>query len=296
LAKSINYFNQAIAKDSNYALAYAGLADAYNSLSWYDWIPAEDGIQKCREFAEKAISLDDKLAEGHAALGDCASDFLWDWDLAEKEFKQAIKLNPNFALAYKYYADYLDILGKNKEARIMIDKANELIPQSVPIRQSSAHCYYNEGKFEKALDEIDRVKELQPNSSWVNWLNFKIYFNQGKDSLAFQELKNYLRPENQESNDYLKVNQIFAESGMHGISRWLIEYISKKNNPRNDYETLAFHIFLDEESIAFEKLNKIYNSDSRFILSWITSDYDLKTIRNDSRFTALLEKMNLADK
>ena len=90
----VKYFEQAIERDSNYALAYAGLADAYNSLSGFGLYPYDEGIKKCKSYAHKAISLDFDLAEGHASLGDCIADYVWDWELAEKELELAIQLNP----------------------------------------------------------------------------------------------------------------------------------------------------------------------------------------------------------
>lgn len=292
LIKSVKYFNRAITQDPNYSLAYAGLSDAYNSLAWYKWYPREESIIKCKEYADKAINLDYNLAEAHAALGDCASDFLWDWDLAENEFQLAITLNPNFALAYKYYADYLDIRGKNQEARALINIAIELNPQSLPIYQSSADCYYNTGDFERALIDLEKVLELKNGDAWTYFLMFKIYFHERNDEQALIALKHFLNLTDENVNDF-ELQEIYNKKGMEGIVKWLIQYSNISNNYMNDYYFANLYALLNDKKSAIEYLEKSYDSEDKIELPLINNSFDFKTFHGEPRFNSLLKKMNL---
>ncbi len=295
LSKCIKYFNQAIARDSNYSLAYAGLADTYNTLSGDGYYPFDEGILKCREYALKAVSLDYNLAEGHASLGDCLSDYFWEWEQAEKELKLAIELNPNFALAYKYYAEFLRKTGKNKEARFNINKGIELYPQSLPMYQQSAHCYYCEGKYDEALIDFDKILEFQ-KSSWPYWMKFRIYIHQGKDLEAINALRHFLLFESHEINYNDRLHQIYSESGINGIIRLLIKYFLNKKPIEDHYYIAVLYSILGERELAIEHLEKKYNTWSKFDLSLIKTDPAFVILHDDPGFIALLEKMNLADK
>jgi len=295
LLKSIKYFNQAIELDSSYSLAYAGLADTYNSLSWYKWYPRDVGIQKCKEYALKAIQIDHNLAEAHAALGDCALDFLWDWDLAEKELKLAIKLNPNYALAHKYYADYLDIFGKNDEARIHLNKALELNPESLPIYQSSADCYYNSGNFDLALKDFDKVIEFQNNDSWPYFMKFKIYIHQGKDSEALTALQRFLEIDSNGKSYKEALDEEYSRNGINGIIHWLIEHLEQKSkiDYLNQYHIATLYVLVNNKDLALDHLEYQNTTEDKLELPEIYNDFDLKALASNPRFAALLQKMNL---
>jgi tetratricopeptide (TPR) repeat protein len=115
LQKSIEYFQQAIALDPNYALAFAGLADAYSLLANFGGAPPPEAKPKAREAALKALSLDNDLAEAHAALGGILDDYDHNFAGAEREYKRAIELNPNYATAHQWYGELLARLGKHEE-------------------------------------------------------------------------------------------------------------------------------------------------------------------------------------
>lgn len=294
LYECVKYYEQAIARDSNYALAYAGLADAYNSLAGIGWYPFNEGVQKCKEFALKAIYLDKNLAEAHASLGDCASDYLWDWNLAEKELKLAINLNPNFALAYKYYADYLSRIGKKQEARANINIAIDLNPESYAIYTSSSELYYRERKFEEALGEIEKILGIQQSNRNPYFGKFRIYLYQNKHNEALNSLQEYLSKDTTALEYCDKLNQIYTESGINEILRTLIIYFAEINGV-NNIELAQVYAFLKDKENTLRYLEKQFDSDMKFRLFWIINDPEYDFIRGEPRFIALLQKMNLAD-
>src|SRR6266699_2382408 len=141
LKKSIDYFNQAIAADPNYALAYVGLADCYLLLEDYVGIPASEAYPKAKAFAQRALQLDSSLAEAHTSLAYVYSN-LWLWEQAEEEFKRAIKLNPNYSTAHHWYSLYLLDLGRIDEAMAEIKRAHELDPLSLIIGTTLNYAYF----------------------------------------------------------------------------------------------------------------------------------------------------------
>ena len=162
--KSIEYFEKAVTLDPDYALAYAGLADTYFLLSWYDLIPKPEGYAKSREYVNKALEIDKNLAEAHTVLGTVLCWNEWKWEEARKELQLAIELNPNFISAHSYYAELLEILRENSEARKQVNIALELDPFFGMMHYLSGRLYFNEGKFNESLDEFRKRREITSDS------------------------------------------------------------------------------------------------------------------------------------
>ena len=292
----IEYYKKAIEIDSTYSLAYAGLAEAYSALAGIgaSWIPYEEAVEKCKEYALKAISLDYNLAEGHAALGDCASDFLFDWDLAEKELKLAIEVNPNFALAYRYYADYLMIIDRYEEAKEYLDKSNEIDPLFMTTYGSYARWYYNQGKFDESLKIYEQSKRFYNNPKAEHFTIFKVNLHQNKNEEAFKALKQYMLLDAPDYDYTENLNKMYSEFGMKGVIQWFVDYY--KTNEADNFQIASMYVYLENNARALDYLEKEYsNRDRRWRLKRIKSEYDFKPLYSEPRFIALLEKMNLAD-
>ena len=133
LKKAIDFFHQAIASDSSFAPAYAGLADCYNALGYGSFLAPAEAFPKAFEAATKADALDSTLAESHASLGFYKFYYGWDWAAAEQEYRTAIAFNPNYELAYDWYGYYLTAMERYDEAKVILEKAKELDPLSAPI-------------------------------------------------------------------------------------------------------------------------------------------------------------------
>ncbi len=175
--KAIGYFSDAVRKDPGYALAYVGLADCYN-LS---------GSLQGKTAAEKAVALDDSLGEAHTSLAYAKQNFDWDFAGAEKEFRHALELNPNYAIAHQWYATFLSDMGRHQEAIAEIERAIQLDPLSVNVNTAAAVVYYFARQFDRAEKQAKNALELDPNFySAHSWLA-DVYQATGAYEAAFQE-------------------------------------------------------------------------------------------------------------
>src|SRR5437773_32374 len=163
LRKAIDYFNHAIAKDPNYALAYAGLADCYDLLHEYSEHSPKESYPRAKAAAIKALELDDTLGEAHTSLAYSLINYDWDWRSAEREYQRAIQLDPNYATAHQWYAECLSMLGRHSEAIAEIKKAHELDPLSLIINQGVGGKYLYARRYDEAMAQFQRTLELYPH-------------------------------------------------------------------------------------------------------------------------------------
>ena len=295
--KGIDYFKQAVELDSTYTLAYAGLADSYFVLPWYIYTKDKDSVFIiAKEYAEKALSLDNNNSEAHATLGSilCYKD--WNWEASEKELKLAIKLKPNYATARQYYAELLEILGRAKEAREQIDLALRLNPNSYIMTFISARLYYKNGLYEKAIIEANKAKELNNKSFSPYGVIINCYTYMGKDDEAMAEWEEELKlypDQNIEVTEGRR--EAFKKSGIKGVWKFTNDRMINSDNADIYAHAIAGnYAYLGETEKALEYLELAYEQRS-FDLVWIKLNYDLKTLRDEPRFLALLKKMNLGD-
>jgi serine/threonine protein kinase/Tfp pilus assembly protein PilF len=164
VTEGIKYFEDAIAADPSYALAYTGLADSWALHIDYRNVPVHEGFEKAKFYARKAIELDDTLAEAHASLAWSLFIYDWDWDGAAKEFRRAIELDPRYATAHQWYAFMLASQGKFDEALIEAHTAQENDPTSVSVRRSLGYTYVYARKYEQARYHMDRAIAMNPTA------------------------------------------------------------------------------------------------------------------------------------
>jgi tetratricopeptide (TPR) repeat protein len=162
LSQAINYFNQAITRQPQYAQAYVGLANCYSLLREFAAMPSEEAFPKAVVAARKAIELDDSSAEAHAALAFVT--FYWNWDVpgAEREFLRAIELDPKYVTAHHWYATFLMVLGRYPAALDQIDLAQQLDPGSTPILADKALILFHNGDRDQAISLLRQLAESQP--------------------------------------------------------------------------------------------------------------------------------------
>ncbi len=162
IAEAIGYFEQAIAADPNYALAYTGLADAYALHVDYRSVPVEEGFSRAKAYARKALALDETLPEAHASLAWTLFIHDWDWNGAAREFQRAIELNPRYAVAHQWYAFLLVIRGHTEEALVEAHTAVELDPASVSARRSLGWSYFYARRYERARAHLLHAVAMNP--------------------------------------------------------------------------------------------------------------------------------------
>jgi TolB-like protein/DNA-binding winged helix-turn-helix (wHTH) protein/Tfp pilus assembly protein PilF len=163
LTNAVSYFEQAIAKDSGYAPAYAGLSNCYALLNGYSETPREDYASRAKSSAERALQLDPDLAEAHVALALIEQNHDWQWEMTEKEFQQAIALNPNYATAHHWYAEHLGYRGKFDEAFKEIELARRLDPLSLIIAADRGMLLYYARRYDESMKQFEAVRAMEPN-------------------------------------------------------------------------------------------------------------------------------------
>ncbi len=294
LKRSVEYFEKAISTDPNYALAYAGLADAYFIQAYWGWLPWDEGTTKSKELTIKALNIDKNLAEAHTVLGAILNYKEWKWEEAQKELQLAVKLNPTFVTAHHYYSELLDILGENDKARTHINLALEIDPFLPVLHALSSVYYYREGKFKESLDECFVLQELDPEYSnrAVFWRKFYIYVKQKEDLKAIESLQKALYVDTLNIENANFIRDIYGKEGMNGLLKWLIEHELKNSQP--SYLTLArIYNMLGNKDAVLDCLEKAFENPPPGIAR-INNDPDFDNLRSEQRFQELILKMGLS--
>lgn len=162
LEKAVTHFEQAIERDPQYALAYAGLSDCHGMFAFFSLLPPRQVMPKAKEAALKALDIDETLAEAHASLAGVLKSYDWDWPAAEKEYQRALELNPSYATAHRWYAAFLTAMGRHEEALREIERAQELDPLSLAISMEMAWDFYIAREYERAIEQSQKTLELEP--------------------------------------------------------------------------------------------------------------------------------------
>src|SRR5260370_9030518 len=161
--QAIEYFQQAITKDPNYARAFAGFADSYALVSSYRFPPQQQLMPSARTAALRALQIDDSLAEAHTSLALITENYDWDWQTAEKEYRRAIQLDPNYATAHHWYAEYLSFQGRFDESFRESEPARQLGPLSLIIAADNGAILYFYRQYDRAIEQFRAVLEMEPN-------------------------------------------------------------------------------------------------------------------------------------
>jgi TolB-like protein/Flp pilus assembly protein TadD len=168
--KGIEYFEQAIKRDPSYALAYAGIAICNTFLGYYLYLNPKQEFEKAEAAAQKALDLDEGLAEAHLAMAWVKMSRDWDWSCAESEFRRSIELNPGYAIGHAYYAGLLSVKGRNAEAVAEAEKAQELDPLSPLIGATTGLRYYYARDYDRAIEHIQKTLEMAPHFAPGYWM------------------------------------------------------------------------------------------------------------------------------
>jgi tetratricopeptide (TPR) repeat protein len=213
---AIDYFSRAISRDPNYARPYAGLADSYIVLAGHH-LPANAAYAKAREYAEKAVLLDENLAEAHASLAYVMYGENWDWTGAEREYRRATALDPEYAVAHHWYFMYLTAMRRFPEAIAEAKTALALDPLSQSINNNAGVTYFMAHEYDRAIRQLQKGIELDPNNPVAHGYLGEVYVQQGKYTLAIREFQR-ARALEPERNSY-----DFALAGADAASGRIIE-------------------------------------------------------------------------
>ena len=292
--KSIELLKAATEKDSNFALAYAGLADSYVVASTYTGERASETMPQAKAYAKKAIELDGTLAEPHAALGLATWFFDWDKETAEKEFKLAIELNPNYPTAHHFYSRFLRGLGRTAEGLKEIKRAEEIDPLSLIFINNVAESYIDLGDLDSAEREIKRMIELDANF-WaayqtLTWLKAK----QEKYDEALAAAQKSIELSNRSNAALSQLAYVYGKLGRVDDAKAVIKELEEKfaNKTADGRDLAVAYAGLNDKDRAFEWLEKAFGYRS-FHLPGIRLEPLLDTLHGDLRWKDLERRIGL---
>ena len=297
LKKAIEHFDQAIARDASYALAYAGLADCYFLLPSYAGIPPRDALPKARAAALKALELDSNLAEPRAPLAIIKAYFDWDWSGAEAEFRRGIALNPNYATAHHWRANLLETLGRFDEALAEIRQALELDPLSPVINSDVAGDLFLTGSEALAIETLQKQITLDPGFAPARAQLGWIYLATGKMTEAVAQLEAVRRSDGNAPSNWGPLGFGYARGGRTNDAQTvlgrLLEFQQRGYDQRLDIALVQHALGDDEQALA--SLEKAWQERAVDLerLNW---DPLWKNLRTHPRVQAILKKMNLSER
>jgi DNA-binding winged helix-turn-helix (wHTH) protein/TolB-like protein/Flp pilus assembly protein TadD len=292
--KGREYFQEAIDKDPDYAMAYAGLADAYNRLSGFNARSPEEGFPRAKAAALKALELDDKLAEAHTTLGTTELLYDWDWPAAEKEFDSAIEINPSNSDAHQQYGYYLMILGRFDDALGEMRRAQELDPLSLEKVASVGDVLYYERQYDQAIDQYQKALGMDPNSGFAHWALGNAYVNKGMIADAIAEYQKSIPLSGDSPDEPGSLACAYALSGNRRAAQAVIDDLKERSKRRYISPTIIAFIYsrLGDKDQAFMWLNKAYDGKD-FLLVYLKIDPMFDPLRSDPRFAELIQRVRL---
>ncbi len=294
--KSISLFEQAIEKDPNYALAYSGLADSYALLTAYSVEPPRQLMPKAKEAALKALALDDKLAEAHASLGQITAYYDYDFATAEREYRRAIELNPNYAPAHQWYAELLSAMKRFDEALVEIRRALELDPLSVIINRIYADILLDERRFDESIEQFKKTIDLEPNLPILHYFLGRAYAGKGMHDQAVAEFSRTAELNKTPPEMIKKVKDVYAKNGWRAYVETNLNHVLMRPGEAQlpPFVMATLYAQLDRKDEALTWLEKGY-AERDFRMTLISVSYEFDSLRSDPRFKDLLRRMGLPE-
>jgi tetratricopeptide (TPR) repeat protein len=294
LRKGLEYFQRAIAEDPGFALAYSGLADSYVSLCDLEVLEANVAGPEAKAAAEKALELDDKLAEAHASLGIASLYDHLNWRESEKELKLAIALNPNYASAYQWYAGTLEVIGRPEDLVNNARRAQELDPLSPIINAYLGRAYYLARRYDDAIQQCQRTLQVDPGFPVAHLYLGMVYSQKGRHKEAIAEMRKAGSLSQEAPLMVAVLGFAYAAAGKKGeASRILRELLEPpKRKFVSSADIAIIYAGMGEIERAFQWLEKAQEEGSLWSIS-LKLDPKLDSLRADPRFADLLRRAGL---
>lgn len=292
LRKGLEYFERAVDADPNFALAYTGLADSY-LLGAGSFLPLE-AIPKARAAALRAVELDETLAEAHTSVARIRMSFEWDWVGAERGFKRALELNPNYSTARQWYANLLIATGRAEEAIEQIVRAQEVDPLSLVINSAAGWIYYLARDYDRAVEQYQKALEMEPGFLQARRELGMVYGQKGLREEALDALTKAVTASGEEPLTQGLLGRVYAAFG----ERREAEKILARLKPLAEsvhvlFQVLAaIYIALGDEERALEKLERAVEARSASVV-WLKVDPWFDDLRTSTRFRKILTRVGL---
>ena len=292
--RAIGYFNQAIERDPNYALAYSGLSDSYAGLSDGGFLASKEGGSRAKDAAKKALAIDDHLAEAHTSLAALMCFYDWDFARAEPEYKRALALNPNSSMGHYLYGSYLSIVGRQAEAVAEKKRAQELEPSSIVINFGIGWALYRARQYDQAIEALRQTLDM--DRSFGNTYRYLglAYLKKGAYDEAINALQEAVKLDPSHTGFIANLGYAYAMSGRNGETQKLLEVLGELSTRRYvaPYDLALIYAGLGDKDQAFTQLEKALGERSNF-LAYLKGEPAWDGLREDPRFANLLRGMGV---
>jgi TolB-like protein/tetratricopeptide (TPR) repeat protein len=296
LHKAIDYFEQAIKQDSQYALAYTGLADSYGLLGFYDYMHPKEALTKARMAASKALEIDPELAEAHTSRGFVRLFYDWDWQAAEEDFKRAFELNPNYTPAHTWYAFYHAATGSLDKAIREDKRALELDPLSITANVIMGTLLLRANQFEQARASFSKALEMDPNLVKTHGIFGQTLILESKYDEGIAKHEKAVSLSNRHPWNLAGLGWAYARAGKKKEALEVIAELKsrKKTEYIRPYYLAKIYAGMDEKEEVFFWLDQAFEEHDMSLVH-ILSDETMSNMRSDSRFAILVKKMGLGN-
>ena len=293
LRQANEYFQQAVARDPQYAPAYAGLAESYALMGGYTGSPQIEFIPKARAAAKRALELDERLPEAHTALAVIAQNYDWDWATAEKEYRRAIQLNPNYATGHHWYAECLALQGRFGEAFPEIESARQLDPLSLIIATDYGAILYFSRQYDRAIEQFRSVLDMEPNFPRAHMLVWA-YTQKASFADALADADSWRQADNSSLWSWVMIAYVSGRSGDQARANFAIEQLEQMGTHRT-LDPLSFavaYIGIGINDKALSWLEKAYAERSSSLTA-LKVDPIYDPLRGEPRFQELMRQVGL---
>lgn len=291
---SLEFFQQAIARDQNYALAYAGLADWYAVNAGNESMPVSVALPRARLFAKKAMDLDPTLAEPHAALGLLKCFVEWDWQAAQEEFNRALALNSGYGIAHHWAGLNLTAMGRFDEADAELRKAEELDPLSPMISEGRSENFYYWHRFDDAIQVLQNLRSREKDPKAFLWQLAGVQAARGQYQEAYDDLQK-LGPNGSPDTFALAVARMQALLGNARDARSTLKKMEAKFRPGDSTASFIADVYvaLGEHDQAIAWLRRSYEQRDPIMVG-IRWQPEMDALKNDPRFLQLVHEVETA--
>ena len=292
--RAIDYFQKAVEKDPSYALAYAGLADSYILLGWNSYLPPKEVFPKGKVAATTALQLDPDLPEAHASLGALLWLHDWRWDEAQIEFKRSLELDPTYATANHWYAEYAMTMGKHAEVTARMTKGQELDPLSLIINVALGWACYFARRYDEGIEQLRRTAEFDPSYPITYWILGLLLRKTDRYELAITEGEKGVKLSGGSPMMRAALAHTFGAAGRTSQAVQTLDELTELATHRYvaPHFFAGIHVGLRESDRAMEYLEKSYEEHCHWLI-YLHIDPSMDALRDNPRFQSLLRRVGL---
>ena len=299
LKKSIQFFELALAEDNNYAAAHAGLADAYALLGFYGYLSPREVMPKAKKAAQRALKIDENLAEAHCSLGYIHTTFDWEWEKARREFQRALELNPNYGPARYWYSNLLMVEGRLEEAIAEVRRGAENDPLSVYMLAHLGLVLITAHKYTEASEQLRKALELERDFFTARSILGLAYYFQSRVEESIREIQKAIDSSDRHQFPMWTIGTVYAASGDRARAEEIVMELERRTQNEYIVEThiASIYALLGEKDQAFYWLEKAYEERAPVLCAVENGQpsWAFDSLRTDLRFRDLMRRIGLRD-